>query len=195
MSAETFEALLTANLPGVRRFVQKRLGPSGDAEDIVQEVLMRAFLRRHQLRVQAKFRSWLWSIAMNEIRMFFRRDRGHLSLDERAHIDSRDGALSPLASFEQTELREWLLAAMAKLSARDRAAIRLRDLDGLTLSEAAQALECSEPAAKSILFRARRRLAHALLATPRFQSAASPRAAGRFAELAFFDEGHEIGVA
>ncbi len=129
MSGETFEALLATNLPAVRKLVHTRLRMPDHADDIIQQTLLRAFARRDQLRVRAKFKSWLWSIALNEIRMFFRRDRGTVSLEEFPQIDSRDRGLSPLARFEEIERRDWLQAAMAKLSERDRAAIRLRDLD------------------------------------------------------------------
>ena len=75
MSENTFEALLGPNLRSVRTLVQRRLGTSNHADDIVQEILLRAFQRRNQLRIHAKFRTWLWSIALNEIRSFYRRSR------------------------------------------------------------------------------------------------------------------------
>jgi DNA-directed RNA polymerase specialized sigma24 family protein len=68
MSENTFESLLGPNLRSVRTLVQRRVGTSNQAEDIVQEILQRAFQRRNQLRVHTKFRAWLWSIALNEIR-------------------------------------------------------------------------------------------------------------------------------
>ena len=76
MSGETFEALLAPNLPCVRTMVRRQLRNSGQSEDVLQEILLRAFASRDQLRLEANFRSWLWSIARNEIRGFFRRDRG-----------------------------------------------------------------------------------------------------------------------
>jgi len=72
MSGETFEELLAPTLRGVRRLVNRSLRSSGHAEDVIQEVLLRAFARRDQLRVDEKFGSWLWCIALNEIRQFFR---------------------------------------------------------------------------------------------------------------------------
>ena len=59
MSGNTFEALLGPNLRSVQTLVQRRLRTSDHAEDIVQEILLRAFQRRDQLRVHAKFRTWL----------------------------------------------------------------------------------------------------------------------------------------
>jgi RNA polymerase sigma-70 factor (ECF subfamily) len=162
MTGDTFEALLAPNLQSVRRFVQARLRASDHADDVMQQTLLSAFAHRHQLSASSKFKSWLCSIAMNEVRMFFRSDRGHLSLDEFPNIDARDTDPSPQARLEQMERFEWLQAGMAKLSERDRTAIRLRDLDELSLTETAAAFRSSEAAAKSAHFRARRRLAGAI---------------------------------
>ena len=159
MSGETFEALVAPNLPFVRMLVNTRLKRSGDAEDVVQEILVRAFTRRDQLRTDAKFRNWLWSITMNEIRTFFRRDRGILSLDEFPNVDVSDDGISPLARFERMETRERLRACIAELSERDQATIRLRDIEDRSIREVAAALHSTESAAKAAHFRARKRLA------------------------------------
>jgi RNA polymerase sigma-70 factor, ECF subfamily len=162
MTGDTFETLLGPSLPSVRRFVQTRLRTSDHADDIIQQTLVHAFVHRDQLLATSKFKSWLCSIAMNEVRTFFRRDRPTLSLDEFPHIDSRDSELSPLARVEQKERLEWLQAGMEKLSERDRAAIRLRDFEGLSLTETAEALDRSKAATKASHFRARKRLASAV---------------------------------
>jgi RNA polymerase sigma factor (sigma-70 family) len=99
---------------------------------------------------------------MNEVRMFFRTGRPTMSLQEFPQIDSRDSGPSPLARVEEMERVEWLQAGMDRLSDRDRETIRLRDIEGMSLMETAEAFELSESAAKSTHFRARRRLAGAL---------------------------------
>jgi RNA polymerase sigma-70 factor (ECF subfamily) len=162
MTGETFEALLAPNLPSVRRLVQTRLRTPDYADDVMQQALLRAFVHRDQLRASSKFRSWLCSIAMNEVRMFFRTGHPTLSLHEFPRIDSRDSGPSPLARVEEMERIEWLKAGMDRLSDRDRETIRLRDLEGLSLTETAEACDLSESAAKSTHFRARQRLAGTL---------------------------------
>ena len=162
MTGDTFEALLAPNLPTVRRFVQMRMRTPDHADDVIQQTLLRAFVHRNQLRTSSKFRSWLCSIAMNEVRMFFRTGHPTVSLHEFPQIDSRDSRPSPLARVEEMERLEWLKAGMERLSDRDRETIRLRDLEGMSLTETATAFELSEPAAKSTHFRARQRLAGAL---------------------------------
>jgi RNA polymerase sigma-70 factor (ECF subfamily) len=162
MTGDAFEALLGPNLQSVQRFVQSRLRTSDHADDVMQQTLLHAFAHRDQLRANSKFKSWLCSIAMNEVRMFYRTGRPTISLNEFPHIDSCDLAPSPLARIEQSERQEWVHAGMERLSDRDRETIRLRDFEGLSLTETAEAFELSESATKSTYFRARRRLACAV---------------------------------
>lgn len=171
MSEETFEALLAPNLQSVRKLVQSRLRMADHADDIVQQTLLRAFAFRHQLRSPSKFRSWIWSIALNEVRMFLRAARPYASLDDAPNRHITDPAPSPLALCEQVETSQRLRAGMARLSLRDRTAIELADLNGLSYAEAANAMAISLSAFKSTHFRARQRLEDTLrrtqdLATP-----------------------------
>ena len=103
MSGETFSALLTPCLPAVRRLVQSRLRAWDEAEDVLQQTLLQAFKHRDQLRTHSKFKSWLLSIAINEIWMFHRRARVHASLPESPGMECRDRAPSPLEQLEQLE--------------------------------------------------------------------------------------------
>ena len=162
MTGETFADLLAPNLHSVRMFVRSRLRSSDHVDDILQQTLLRAFSRRHQLRAPSKFRSWLWSIAMNEIRMFLRGARHSVSLDEFPDFPVVDHAPSPLTRCEQAQRADRLHAGMSRLTERDRTTIRLVDLDGLSIAEAAGAMAISAPAAKSAHFRARQRLGEAL---------------------------------
>jgi RNA polymerase sigma-70 factor (ECF subfamily) len=176
MSGETFETLLAPNVGGVRTLVRRRIR-DGHAEDVLQEILLLAFRHRDQLRVPARFKTWLWSIALNEIRTYFRRDRGMMSLEEFPSLDARDPSISPLARLEQTERRDWVRACMAKLSERDQATIRLRDIEEKSLPDAAAVLEISVPATKSAHFRARKRLERILRDRARRQVRSSIRQA------------------
>ena len=162
MTSETFLELLAPNLPAVRRFVQRRVRISDQADDVVQQTLLNAFARRDQLRVRDRFKSWLWSIAMNEVRMLHRTAGRSVSLSEFDGFDVVGREPSPLAKCEQAEAADRLRAGMSRLTERDRTAIRLVDLNGLTAAEAAGTLAVSRAAFKSTHFRARKRLEHAL---------------------------------
>ena len=158
MSGETFEALLTPRLPSVRKLVQSRLRTWDHAEDVLQQTLLQAFEHRDQLQSHSKFKSWLSSIAINEVYMFHRGARVHYPLPDSPGMECRDRDPSPLEQLEQLEWVSRLNIAMATLSECDRTAIRLRDLEGFTMAQTAEKLRKSEPAAKSVHFRARRRL-------------------------------------
>ena len=142
----------------MRRLVQSRLRLWDEAEDVLQQTLLQAFTHRDQLQAHSKFKSWLWSIAMNEICMFHRRVQLHAPLPESPGMECCDRTPSPLERFEQLEGRRRIQKAIATLSESDRTAIRLRDLDGLTMVETAKVMRRSEPAAKSAHYRARQRL-------------------------------------
>jgi RNA polymerase sigma-70 factor (ECF subfamily) len=165
MSEETFEALLAPNLQSVRKLVQSRLRAADHADDIVQQTLLRAFAFRHQLRSPSKFRSWIWSIALNEVRMFLRAARPFVSFEESPNRHITDPTPSPLAMCEQVETSQRLRAGMARLSPRDRTAIQLADLNELSCAEAANAMAISLSAFKSTHFRARQRLENTLRVT------------------------------
>ena len=162
MSGDSFMDLLAPNLHPLRMFLRARFKLRDQADDVLQQALLHAFARRDQLRLRSKFKSWLWTIAFNEMRMFFRAERGTVSLDEFPHIDPSDRAPTPLARTEQIERLTWLHAGIAKLPDRDRTVLRMRDLDGLSIAETAEALAISKAAVKSTHFRARKRLAYAL---------------------------------
>jgi len=162
MSGETFNTLLEPNLQSVRRFVQRRLRNPDHLDDVVQQTLLLAFTRRDQLRAESKFRSWLWSIALNEIRATARRSRYNLSLDEFPNLELPDPTHTPHASFEQAERARWVHAGIATLGKRDQVTIRLVDLNGLTVEQAAGKLSLSKSAVKSTHYRAIQRLRRAL---------------------------------
>jgi len=162
MSKETFTSLLVPTLPSLRNLLKRRLRDSDHAEDILQQALLMAFARRDQLRDQAKFKSWLWSIAFNELRLFLRRSHQDVSLDEFPHLEPPSTGFGPLAQYEQREKADRVHAGMAALGERDRIVIRLVDFNGLTVGEVAAKLAISGPAAKSTHYRAKRRLGQAI---------------------------------
>jgi DNA-directed RNA polymerase specialized sigma24 family protein len=72
MPGETFMGLLAPNLRARWRLLEGHLRIPGQADHVLQEALLHEFARRHQFRLRSKFKSWLWTIVLNEMRMFFR---------------------------------------------------------------------------------------------------------------------------
>jgi RNA polymerase sigma-70 factor (ECF subfamily) len=131
-----------------------------DAEDIAQEALVRLFLRPGLLDPAGDAWPWLAVVARNVGRDMAKRNAlssavDHLTLaempDERAvwdEVRARDDA-------------ERLVHALRVLKPRDRALIRLRDVQDIPMNEVAARIGVTENAARQQLFRARRRLAEA----------------------------------
>jgi len=162
MSGETFADLLTPNLTAIRKLVQAKTRTPDHAEDIVQQTLLHAFVHRDQLRVHSKFKSWVSTIAMNEIRGLVRRTRPSIPLDATPFLASTDKSSCPHKSYEHRERLETLYEGLAQLNEHDRRTIDLVDLAEVRLSDAARTLSVSRSALKSAHFRARQRLSHAV---------------------------------
>ena len=128
------------------------------AEDVVQQALLHAFAHRDQLRAHSKFKSWIVTIALNEIRGLARRTRVCVPLEALPHLASSDESTCPYKVFEDGERVERLHAALAQLRPRERDTIHMLDLGEAKLTDAANALRVSRAALKSTHFRARQRL-------------------------------------
>jgi len=165
MSREDFERLLSPHLQWIRGFVRSRLRRTDHADDLVQQTLLRAYMCRHQLQCPSKFRGWLGTIAINEVRQFLRAARPTISLGESANFEFTDRGPSPFARYAQLEREGCLHAGMARLETRDRVAIHLVDIKGLSYSEAAGVMTVSTAAFKSTHYRALQRLGRVVRST------------------------------
>lgn len=132
-----------------------------DAEDVMQEAFLKALRNLHAYRAEARFSTWLVSIALNEARSCLRRHRAIESLDtsdETGHIAPellRDWREVPSEALERLEVRKLLRDAVTELPLIYREVFLLRELQELTISESAQALGISPASVKVRLHRAR----------------------------------------
>jgi RNA polymerase sigma-70 factor, ECF subfamily len=136
-----------------------------EAEDAAQEVLINAFRHLKSFRGDAKFSTWLVTIAMNEAKQRLRRGKAAIleSLDEEK--EEREGDFTPAVltdwreipseALEKKEMREKLRAAVAQLPPIYREVLVLRDLEELNQEETAAALGINIPLVKVRLHRAR----------------------------------------
>jgi RNA polymerase sigma-70 factor (ECF subfamily) len=138
-----------------------------DAEDVVQDAFLKAFQNLGQFQGQSKFYTWLVRIAVNEALMRLRRRRPErmVSLDEDINTgedtiprEVADWAPNPEQLYNQSELREILQKTIQGLPPSFRTVFVLRDVEGLSTEETADALNLSIPAVKSRLLRARLQL-------------------------------------
>jgi RNA polymerase sigma-70 factor (ECF subfamily) len=138
-----------------------------DAEDVVQDAFLKAFMNLGQFQGQSKFYTWLVRIAVNEALMRLRRRRPErmVSLDEDFNTgedtiprEVADWSPNPEQLYNQSELREILQKTIQGLPPSFRTVFVLRDVEGLSTEETADALNLSIPAVKSRLLRARLQL-------------------------------------
>jgi RNA polymerase sigma-70 factor, ECF subfamily len=135
-----------------------------DAEDAAQEAFLKAFRNLSGFRGDAKFGTWLVTIALNEARSRIRhRDTVKMeSLDEPAddegHVSPallRDWREIPSEALERKEVRQLLQEAITALPRIYREVFQLRDIEQLSVNESASALGISIGAVKVRLHRAR----------------------------------------
>jgi RNA polymerase sigma-70 factor, ECF subfamily len=147
------------------------VGNHADAEEVVQNALLKAFNKISQFRQESSFYTWLFRITVNEARMWLRSSRRHIheSLDNnnedgegqlvREIGDSREG---PFEVLEKKQVRLAILTALRRLSSSHREVVVLRDLRLCSISETARILAISEINVRSRLRRGRAQLRRAL---------------------------------
>jgi RNA polymerase sigma-70 factor, ECF subfamily len=162
-----FEELVKRYDRNVFRIAQHITQNREDAEDVVQDAFLKAYQNLEQFQGQSKFYTWLVRIAVNEALMRLRRRRPErmVSLDEdvKTEDDSvprevADWAPNPEQLYNQSELKDILTRTIQGLPPSFRTVFVLRDVEGLSTEEAAEALDLSIPAVKSRLLRARLQL-------------------------------------
>jgi len=154
-----------------------------DAEDGAQDTLINAFRSLRNFRGEAKFSTWLVTIAMNEGRRRLRKSKAanEESLDQEKEDQEGDFTPAvltdwreiPLEALEKKEMREKIREAVAELPPRYREVLVLRDLEELNQKETAAALGISITLVKVRLHRARMMLQKKLV--PYFKSIAPAR--------------------
>ena len=150
MSAKS-EAMIDLAEP-LRRFVRRRMNDSHAADDIVQDVLLKALANRESLPPDERLANWMYRVARNAIVDRYRtaRPSGSLPADL---IDDRAEEATVVA-----ELSSCLRCMIDCLDEPSRIALRLADVDGRSQQEIADRMRISLSGAKSRVQRARRQL-------------------------------------
>jgi RNA polymerase sigma factor (sigma-70 family) len=137
-----------------------------DAEDVVQEAFVKAYLALPRFRNDAPFRPWILTIVANEARNRARSARRRASLALRAAAEPEEAAPSPEAAVLEREEQRALLDAVERLRESDRLVIGYRFFLGLSEAETAAALDWRRGTVKSRLSRALARLRRELSSMP-----------------------------
>jgi RNA polymerase sigma-70 factor (ECF subfamily) len=156
-NAAAFETLYTRHRGRLYRFVLRGVKSRAVAEELYQEVWMRVIEARSRYAPQAKFTTWLYTIAHHQLVDHWRK-RGLtlVALDEGDAI--ADGSQDPAAQAQAREGLARFAAALSALPPAQREAFLLHEEAGLTVAEIAAATGAGPEAAKSRLRYAMARL-------------------------------------
>ena len=136
----------------IRSFLAGRIGDTSDADDLLQEIFLKALLLGRAFCDLGNPRAWLFHVARNMLIDRFRLRREEIPLPD-------DLLVAAEPQIEAVDaLSQCLPRVLSELSAEDREALSLCDLQGMTQHELAERLGLTLPAAKSRVQRARRRL-------------------------------------
>jgi RNA polymerase sigma-70 factor (ECF subfamily) len=156
-----FEQLVVLHEQRVFQTALRLLRNVEDARDAAQEVLLRLHKHLKRFDEERTFHSWLYRIVVNVCRDLNRRREKHLAVPLEETTIVSWAATPPGAAkdpfeiaFEQQQWR-WVAESLATLSEKERAALVLRDLEGLPTSEVARILGSSETTVRSQISSAR----------------------------------------
>jgi RNA polymerase sigma-70 factor (ECF subfamily) len=162
-----YAQLVEENAARIYRLALRMMGNEADAEDVLQETFLSAFKSIESFEARSSLSTWLYRIASNAALMRLRRNEpDQVSVDE--PIESDDGDLIPRQFFDfcclpeedflREEARAEMMRAVDELPHPLRSVFALRDIEGLSTEETANALGLSISAVKSRLMRARLKL-------------------------------------
>jgi RNA polymerase sigma-70 factor (ECF subfamily) len=164
---QAMELLLMRAQEVAYRFSLLVCGHAEDADDAMQEALLKTYRFAGQIKEPAAFRTWLYRTVKNAC-LIGRRKRVHepahmVSLDELMvapdgsvqHMDVEDGRAKPDEILANTRLRRTLRRALQQLPPDFREIVFLREIEGLSTREVADVVGISEPNVKTRLHRAR----------------------------------------
>jgi RNA polymerase sigma-70 factor (ECF subfamily) len=178
-----FEELVERYQTRLLHLLEHLIHRKEQAEDLVQEVFLRVYRARKSYTVQAKFSTWLFTIANNvannALRKLSRRKEVNVvgsangenanPMNEMALAAS---GLMPARQFDKAEMSDVVRLAVQALSERQRTALLLSRFEHLSYAEIAAVMELTPQAIKSLLSRARGNLKTIL--EPYFQEGSSP---------------------
>ncbi len=161
-----FESLLQCFKGDLWGYLVNRVHTHQDAEDLFQEICLKVLKNLGSLREPARFRSWLFSIAMNTVRSFFRKKAvikafpGEAGNPETDPPSREPGAQARLESREELQrLRQCIHA----LSERDREVLLLDAMAGLPQQDIARQLGLNLNTVKTIIRRSKIKLARMMV--------------------------------
>ena len=163
---KAFELLVIKYQRRIQRLIGRMVRDVDLVEDIAQETFIRAYRALAQFRGEAQFYTWLYRIAVNTAKKFLMDLKRNPTVSENSFKSDDDDETSPIeneltspdtpdAVLASKEIVQIINAALEALPEELRQAITLREIEGLSYEEIAQAMKCPIGTVRSRIFRAR----------------------------------------
>ncbi len=158
-----FDLLYTRYRHKVLSLVGRYLNKPEDAEDVTQETFIKAYRALPRFRGESAFYTWLYRIAVNTAKNYLAAPHQRVQAVELDAEDADGGEVAaaleddtgPEGAARQDELKAAIDGALAALPEDLRAALTLREFNGLSYAQIAEVLECPVGTVRSRIFRAR----------------------------------------
>jgi len=166
--SDEFETLIESHLAGLLGVAMRYTRDRAEAEDLVQDTIVRTLRFRDRFAPGSNFRAWSYTVLVHTfIHKYRRRKRereilsgqSRFDVDEQLHSSkSRELAMRPEKAYLERLLSDEVVAALAGLPEDFRAVVVLCDIEGLSYKEIAEVVGCPAGTVMSRLFRGRRLL-------------------------------------
>jgi len=171
--SDLIKRFINGDLSGFENFVRKyqdrvynlcryMIRDPQDAQDAAQDVFLKAYKGIKGFNPDASLYTWLYRIAVNTCLDYKRKSRRDTPKKQPLTEDLPSTEPLPAELYESREIRESIQFALQKLPEKQRAAIVLREIEGLSYEEIAEVLHTSAGTVKSRISRAREQLRHLL---------------------------------
>jgi RNA polymerase sigma-70 factor (ECF subfamily) len=163
MSQQAFEVVVSAHHGEIYRYLRRIIGGSGDADDLSQETFLRAYRAYGSLPGDANVRAWLFSIASNLAKNYFRSETRRRQAYGEVGASMREGVdPAPEAELVYRETGALVEGIVQRLPFKQRLAFTQRKIHGLDYEAIGRSLGCSAESARAHVFQALRKIRQAL---------------------------------
>ena len=158
-----FETLIEDYHDEIYRYLWRLLDSSKseeaiEAQDVTQDVFLRAYKSFNRLRPDSNHRAWLYKIATNCAMTILKRRKRQTPLTDADEFMFPDPEPSPLQQFALKENVAAVMTAIESLPLKQQAAVMMRHVHELDYADIAEALACSEDSARANVYQGTRRL-------------------------------------
>jgi RNA polymerase sigma-70 factor, ECF subfamily len=163
---DAFRLLVDRHSRAIFRLAYRMVGSEQDADDVVQDVFLKAFRQLDRFEARANFGTWLYRIAVNcSLDLLRQKPRRGVELepeDEQEPASDAEVQASPERLAYSAEVQSRVSQALGTLSPAERAAFLLRHFEGHSIEEIGRVLGLRTSATKHTVFRAVRKMREAL---------------------------------